>query len=233
MDCGRDERGLEVRIDESDLDVRYEGEPIEALAAAWTDGDLGLGQLARAVSRYYTQSRLTMEGAARYLDASPAEFEALLGLATLDDDDLIRLSAVNPPKTTWLFFADAEAVEIEAGLKALGLDSPTDAMAAQRVYDAMRKVGSPTLDDRVAAISGATLGHLATKAKQYGTLSPKAVKFLGSVASRKRLGNPLTEKQLEWLKSVLHDLVEQNVIRRESPDGDQDACDEVLAALGA
>ncbi len=218
---------------EMDLDTRFEGEPLEALAAAWSAEDLTLGQLARAISRYYTQSRLTLEGAARYLDAPPAELEALLGLAALDDEDLSRLSAANPPKTTWLFFADAETEEIEAGLLALNRDCPSDEIAAQRVYQAMREVGAPTLEDRVAAISGATLGHLATKAKQYGVLTPKARQFLVSVASRKKLGSPLTEKQLEWLKAILQELVDKEVICRESPDGDQAECDEVLAALGA
>lgn len=217
---------------DTDLDVRFEGEPLEALAAAWSAENLELGQLARAISRYYTQSRLTLEGAARYLDAPPAELEALIGLAELDDDDLARLSTANPPKTTWLFFADAETEEIEAGLVALSLDCASDEIAAQRVYQAMREVGGPTLDDRVAAISGVTLGHLATKARQYDVLTPKARQFLVNVSSRKKLGSPLTEKQLEWLKAILQELVDREVVCRDSPDGDQTECDEVLTALG-
>lgn len=217
---------------ETDLDTRFEGEPLEALAAAWTAEALTLGQLARAISRYFTQSRLTLEGAARYLDAPPAELEALLGLAALDDHDLTRLSAANPPKTTWLFFAGAESEEVEAGLLALNPDCPSDEIAAQRVYRAMREVGGPTLDDRVAAISGVTLGHLAVKAKQYDVLSPKARQFLVSVSNRKKLGSPLTERQLEWLKAILQELVDREVVCRDSPDGDQPECDEVLAALG-
>lgn len=214
-----------------DLDVQYEGEPLEALVAAWNDETLVLGQRARALSRYFTQSRLTLEGAARFLDAPPAELEALMDLAMLGDEDLVRLSKANPPKTTWLFFAEADQEEVAAGIRALD-SSDSDEVAAQRVYDAMRQVGGPTLDDRIAGISGATLGHMAKKAKDYDVLSKSGRGILVSCAKRKQVGRAPSEKQLEALKGILTELVEREVIRADSPDGDQEQCDEVLIALG-
>ena len=221
-----------MTTNEQDLDVRFDGEPLEALSAAWIDPDLSLGQRARAVSRYYTESHLTLEGAARVLEASPALLEALLGLATLDDDDLVLLSDANPPKTTWLLFANADSGGIRAGLRSLELSGSDEESAAARVYDAIREVAAPSIEDRIAGISSKTLGHLSHKAKEYAVLSPKARMFLVDIAKKKTLGTVLTEKQLAWLTSILSELVERDVVCRDSPDNDQAECDEVLAALG-
>lgn len=217
---------------EQDLDVVLDGEPLEALVSAWNSQALSLGQRARAVSRYYTESRLTLEGASRVLDASPALLEALLGLATLEDEDLSLLSAADPPKTTWLLFANSDSAGVRAGLRALETAAYDEQSAATTVYEAIREVAAPGIDDRIAGISSKTLGHLAHKAKEYDVLTPRARKFLVDIAKKKGLGTVLTEKQLDWLKVLLNELVDREIVCRDSPDNDQGECDEVLAALG-
>ena len=217
--------------DGADLDIEFEGEPLEVLQAVWEDKEMPLGHRARALSRYLQASRMTLEGASRYLGAPPAELEALVGLAMLEDEDLVALSKAKPPKTTWLFFASADSDEVAAGLRALE-SSQNDEIAAERVYEAMRQVGGPTVDDRVAAISGRTLAHVVQKAKQYDVLSPKTRGVLVSCAKRKQLGTPLSEKQLDALKGILKELIERGVICADSPDNDPEECDEVLKALG-
>lgn len=210
---------------------RYLGlDPVEGLQAAWADTDLPLGERARLVSRLAMKSRLSLEGAARICEASPAKVQALLDLATLEDDDLELVSRADPPVTTWFLFAGADSDWIRAGLEALE-GVPSEEPVLRVVYEAMREQSGPDLDERVAAISGETLKHLSHKAKEYGKLNDKARGFLFSVAKRKHTGAPLTEKQLRWLKDILFELVECGVVRRESSDGDQEQCDEVLDAL--
>ena len=94
-------------------------DPVEGLQAAWATPGLPLGTRARLVSRFAMKSRLSLEGAARICDAAPAEIQALLDLATLDDDDLELGLQANPPVTTWFLFAGADSEWIRAGVEAL------------------------------------------------------------------------------------------------------------------
>jgi len=206
-------------------------DPVEGLQAVWSTPDLPLGTKARLISRFTMKSRLSLEGAARICDAAPAEIQALLDLATLDDDDLDLVSQANPPATTWFLFAGADSDWIRAGVEALRA-VPAQEPVLRAVYEAMREQSGPDLDERIAALSGETLGHLAHKAKEYGKLSPKARKFLVDLAKRKGVGRSITERQLNWLRAILFELVECGVVCRESPDDDQDSCNEVLDALG-
>jgi len=175
---------------------------------------------------------MTLEGTARLTGATPAEVLALLELATLEDDDLDLISKANPPATTWFLFAGANPETIQAGVAALEEPREKYESKLEMVYHAMRTASGPSLEERIITISGPTLGHLAHKAKQYKVLTPKARKFLVDLANRKRTGARITEKQLAWLKSLLFELVEKRVVRRDSVDNDQVECDEVLDALG-
>jgi len=203
---------------------------VEALSTAWMTTDLTLAERARLVSRLQMRSRLTVSGAARVCNTSPAEMQALLELATLEDDDLLAVSKVNPPATTWILFAGADSDTIRAGVKSLVSAPPGEPVLAS-VYEAMRSELGPDLDERIAAISGATLKHLAKKATEYGKLTPWQQKFLGSVATQRRTGKRLTEKQIVQLRKALVELVELGVVKHDSPDKDQGECDEVLRAL--
>ena len=47
-----------------------------------------------------------------------------------------------------------------------------------------------------------------------------------------KTGKLLTPKQLGYMQDMLENLVKRGVIKRNSPDGDQEMCDEILDALG-
>ncbi len=214
------------------VETLMEAAPTEVLELAWTSPGLTLAERARVVSSLHMRSRMTLEGTARMTGATPAQIQALMELATLDDEDLELVSEANPPATTWFLFAGADSDAIRAGLKVLETPDGGHESPLVGVYDAMRSLAGPSQDERIAVISGTTLGHLAHKAKEYNVLSPKARAFLVNLAKRKKTGAPITEKQLIWLKSLLLELVERGVVCRESADGDQDACDEVMDAMG-
>lgn len=209
-----------------------EMEPTEMLESVWSSTDISLAEKARTFSKLHMQSRLTLEGSARMTGATPAQIQALLELATLEDDDLERVSRLDPPAITWFLFASAETETIQAGLEALmGLSDKSEHVLL-KVYEAMRSASGLTQDERIAMISGPTLGHLAKKAKQYDKLAKNARSLLVSVAQRRNKGELPTEKQLSWLKSILLELVQAGVISRDSKDNDQEMCNEVLDALG-
>jgi hypothetical protein len=213
------------------VDTLMAANPAEALEKAWSIPGLTLAERAQVMSSLHMRSRMTLEGTARMTGATPAQIQAILELATLDDDDLDFVSQANPPATTWFLFAKAESDAIRAGLAVLTESRHEHDALLVRVYNAMKAVSGPTQDERIAVISGETIAHLAKKAKEYDVISKKSRGFLVSLAIRKRTGKPLTEKQIPWLKSILLELVERGVVSRNSADGDQEACDEVMNAL--
>jgi hypothetical protein len=205
---------------------------IAELMRAWNEKqETPFAVWVRSVSKTYYEIRLNLEGAARLLATNVAELQAVLNLATMDDADLELLSSAVPPKTTWFVFAGASSEGVQAGLdalKALG----DDASPFQVVYEAVRSVSGPDVSDRVAALPGAVLGHMARKAKQYDLLSPRSRKFLVDIARRKGSGTPLSPRQVAYSVNVLTELVEHGAVSRPSPDDDQEHCNAVLDALG-
>lgn len=206
--------------------------PAEALELAWNSEDLTLAQRARVISALHMRSRMTLEGTARMTGANPAQIFALIQLATLDDNDLELISQFNPPATTWFLFAGADSDVIKAGLEALVDSVKVNDSQLLRVYEAMKRIDGPTQDERILAITGDTLRHLVEKAAQYSKLNPKSLKFLSQMARDRSTGKLISEKQLKWLKDILLELVNENVVSRNSMDNDQVVCDEVMDALG-
>ena len=100
-----------------------DGDPTEGLEPAWTNAALSLAERAQLISTLHMRSRLTLEGTARISGATPAQIQALLELATLDDEDLALVSEANPSATTWFLFAGADSDAIRAGVQALDSSS--------------------------------------------------------------------------------------------------------------
>ena len=63
-------------------------------------------------------------------------------------------------------------------------------------------------------------------------MNEKDIKFLNSFAGQKKRGKVLSDKQIAVLMDILERLASQNVIQRDSIDGDKDLCDKVLDAIG-
>lgn len=207
------------------------GSRIPELIDAWNEQkSLPFSDWVRSVSRAFYESRLLLEAAARLVRVSPAEFQAVLNLATLDDAELELLSREVPPKTTWFLFAGARSDTIEAGLKALRERSPREG-PSKVVHDAIRDITGPTVEEAIAVLDSQVFGHMAKKAKQYDLFRPKDRQFLGSAATRRRSGQPLTPRQATWATDLFREMATKGAIRRNSPDGDQEICDQVLDSL--
>lgn len=206
-------------------------DPVEGLQRAWSEPKLALFEKARIIARLHAKSRMTLEGTARMTGATQAQIQALLDLATLDDEELRMVSDANPPSTTWFLFAAAEGSAIKAGIDALPTSEDSEP-AVVAVYDAMKAVMGPDQDERIAAISSKTIGHLASKAKQFDKLRPQDRKFLVQMSILKNRDGSMSPGQLSYLKGLLLKLCTEGVVTRNSLDNDQVHCDEVLDALG-
>lgn len=203
--------------------------PEESLRSVWRADDLGFGTWVRQVANRYAVCGLNLEAAASLVGATPAELEAVLQLALLDDDELDVFHSV-PPKTTWFQFAGASPAGIRAGLEAL--ENRGDASAFDVVETAIHQAQGPTEQERVAALSWQVFAHAAKKADQYNQLNDKHRKALKGFGSRKKGGRPLTGAQAAYATGLLTQLADAGVISRNSMDGDQELCDQTLEALG-
>lgn len=201
------------------------------LVDAWESSREPFDEWVQSVSRAFYETEHGIESSAQLLDTTPGELGAVLNLAAVDEERLSLLAEDVPPKTTWLAFAEADEDETEAGIEALD-DMKADDSAHRVVKQAIREERGPTPESRVKKLQGEVFFHMSTKAKQYDVLSGKTRGFLYQMGQLKKSGNELSDAQADWAKSALETMVEQGVVKRDSPDDDQEHCDKVLDALG-
>jgi hypothetical protein len=214
--------------------VKSDAQPgVEPLLDAWNDRSSahGFDRWVLRVADAFHESEPTLEAASRLLSVSPAEIEAVLHLAVMNEADLALLKDHVPPKTTWYLFASATTVGIEAAQRAL-LRNEANRPSVDVVREAIREIEGASESEKVSALPADVFRHMSKKAKQYGQLTDKQQKALASFGSWKKGGKPLTPRQAAWAQSLLATLVNGGVIRRQSPDDDQELCDLVLDALG-
>lgn len=209
---------------------RAGGDRVLRFIDTWNQDRDPFDRWVRDVTLTYTESRLQLEAAARLVRTTPAEIEAVLKLATMEDETLELLSEQVPPKTTWFTLADATHEGVEASLKALRDAGPGDA-PSRIVHDAIRDIQGPPAEERIAALDAEVFGHLAKKAKQYDLLTGNSRAFLVNVAKRKRSGRPPTPRQIAYAHNLIKDLISGGALKRNSPDGDQELVDAVLDAV--
>ncbi len=165
------------------------------------------------------------------MGCSAAELDATLGLARLSEDDLARLSEQNPAITTWYLFASTDAKGVAAGINALKARKKGES-SFMTVYSAVRSEGAPDIYQLLGQLTGRELWHIAHKAKEYKALRDQDRKFLGDQANLRKAGKVSTQKQLEYIKGLLLQLVDKNVISIDTKDDDRELCIKIIKALG-
>ena len=218
------------RINELTMD---KFEALEIIKEAWDKDDLSLEEKIFKISDAFYSVGLDIATTATYIKATPAEFDVFLSLSNLDDDIIRDISKANPPKTTWLLLANGSDEEIKKALAALSTSSRSKMESvSEYIYQQMIEVAGETPEHTISQMKGSDLFYLAKKAKDFNSVSPKRVDFLKSVAKRRRIGKPMTEKQIPIVIEILTELADKNIIQRNSIDGDNDLCDKVLDAIG-
>jgi hypothetical protein len=197
---------------------------------AWGKKERPFAEWVVGVSDAFEETDMSLETASKLVEVNPAELEAVLHLAMMDWDDLELLSPDVPPKSTWFLLASATSEGVRAAVEALTAADTRPAF--EIVEETLRRVQGPREEDLVAALPADVFKHLASKAKQYDALTPRARKALADFGVRVKGGRPLTPKQLAWAVDLLEQLADARVVVRNSPDGDVPICDQVLDAIG-
>jgi len=206
------------------------------IVEAWSErNNLTIADWVKKVSDIFANSQSSVIATARVLKIHPAKLFAVLNLATLEEQLLDKISECNPPITTWLSLSKADAIGIEAALEALeaARKEKSRTSPCQLVDDAIERVGGGGPTSRVAKLDSKAILHAAKKAEDYGALTPKSRAALKKFGSMRKTGKLLTPKQIGYMQGMLEDLVKRGVIKRNSSDGDQELCNQILDALGS
>jgi hypothetical protein len=213
-------------------------EALQTIKEYWNNPQYSLADKIRVISNAFYDVGLDLALTAAYVNATPAELDALLSLGGLDDSLINLVSEVNPPKTIWELLANASDDEAKHALAALKrnnqrtTEDKTNTSLSQYVYEQMIEISGPTPEQRIAMLSSSDLWHVWEKQKSFNVLRPKDAAAISSMASQKTRGKALSQKQIEYLKNLLELLAQNQVITRDSIDGDVEICNRILDALG-
>lgn len=202
------------------------------LINAWKNHEnLSFDQWLANISNAFATTGMTLKIGAIALDIQPAELQAALNLASLDEEDLALLAGSNPPPTTWFSLASASTDAIKAALEAL--KGPGAKHAPYSVVEAaIRNISGPSVLEKVGALSSETFGHAAKKAEAFQLLTEKSRNALKGFQRTKRTSGSLSLAQVAFAKDLLQQLVVGGAISRDSKDGDVEVCNLILDALG-
>lgn len=209
-------------------------ESLVSIKKLWNDVSLSLFERATAIAEEYYSASLDLAGTAEFIGATPSELDSLLSLSELDEDMLRQVSNVNPPITTWMILANASEEEFQAAIQEMGGKnddaSPTESLG-ERLYAAMIQAAGPTTEQVLASLSPEVIYAMAKRAEEFKVLPDRELKALKSFAAQRRRGKVLSEKQVNWMRSMFERMVEAKAIVRGGIDSDQEMCDAVLDAL--
>ncbi len=207
-------------------------EALEYIKESWNSAELSLEDKVIKISDAFYSVGLDVATCANYIKATPAEFDAFLSLSNLNDEIIRLISDANPPKTTWPLLSSGNDDEIKKALSALSASSKIiNESVSEFIYQQMIEIAGETPEQLIAQLTGGEMFYLANKAKSFSSVSQKQIIFLNSLAGQKKRGKVLTEKQIAALINTLNILADNNVIQRNSIDGDKEICDKVLNAL--
>lgn len=212
-------------------------EALERIRDSWQNEAEPLGDKIIEISSCFYSAGLDLDSTAAFIKATPAELDFLLAMGEFDDEMISIISEANPPKTTWPLFASANDEEIRHALEAIkkihdGYEQNTCMPLSEIVYKQMLEISGPTPEQKIQGISGKAISNALKKGQDFKALSKKEENFLKGISSQKTRGKTLSPRQIKWLKDILSNLVTKKIITRDSIDGDQELCNEILHALG-
>lgn len=203
----------------------------------WNDIEISLDEKIKGISSNFYAAGLDLSGTASYIKATQAELDSLLLLSELEDEVIKKISDINPPKTTWMLFANASNKEIEEALNSLDrsvlgdVEKKEDFALSEYVFNKMVALNGPTIEEKVLAISCDHLKHVLKKGEDYKKLNEWSKRFLKNISALKKKGKDISGKQINCLIKILNELADEGVIKRDSIDGDQLICNHILDAL--
>lgn len=198
----------------------------------WTSREeMALDDWIMAVSEAYFSHGLGLESSASLVDCQPSELQAAILLATLEEETLKLISEYDPAITTWFFLAECPPEHLESVLKAV-TEEASDIATAEVASRKIRELIGPNSLESLSALDSSVYSHLYEKARQYDVLSERSRGALKNFGGRIKSGKTLTIKQLAYAQDLLTQMADLGVIRRNSPDNDEEIMLAVLKALG-
>ena len=141
-------------------------EALEFIKETWQGVGYSLEDKIHKISEAFYSAGLDVAKCARYIKATPAEFDAFLSLSNLDDEMIKIISEANPPKTTWPLLASGSDDEIRKALAALSISSKIkNESVSEFIYYQMIEVAGETTEQKISQLSGGELFYIADKAK--------------------------------------------------------------------
>ncbi len=209
----------------------YSEDKFTKLINAWQNvEELSFDQWLTNISSAFASAGMTLKIGAVALDVRPAELQAALNLASLDEESLLLLAGQNPPPTTWFSLASASTGAIKAALEAL--NSPEAKHSPSSVVEAaIRNITGPSVLEKVGALPSEVFGHAAKKAEAFQLLTEKSRKALKGFERTKRSAGSLSGAQIAFAKDLLQQLAKGGAVSRNSKDGDSEICNQILDAL--
>lgn len=214
--------------------IMDQNKALAKIKETWRKSELSLENKIITISGLFDKAELDITTTAIFIEVTPAEFDAFLSLSKLDKDIIKEISNVNPPKTTWPLLASGNDVEIKKALAALSDSTKpkkNNETSSEIAVRNMREESGDTFEELLSKLTVNDLYYLAKKAKNF-FIDNWNVNFLNSIAKQKTRGKVLSTPQIETLINILNNLADNNVIKRNSIDGDRELCDKVLDVIG-
>lgn len=166
------------------------GSRLGNLQETWLSrNEMPVGDWVQAVSTAYFNCNTNLDSAAQLLDTQPAEIQATLNLACMDESDLALVSEFNPPITTWFFVAECPSDRLRELLEEIQKSDHIESSAG-RAQALLNTFLGPSILDSIATLNSADFAHLAKKATSYNALNDKHRKALASFGATLKRENP-------------------------------------------
>lgn len=198
----------------------------------WGNRALSLEEKIVTISGVFDKSGLDIATTATFIEATPAEFDAFLSLSKFDKEIIKEISKVNPPKTTWPLLASGNDDEIKKALAALSDSTKLkkkNETSSEIVVRNMKEGSGDTPEKLLSQLTKNDLLYLLNKGKYFQLIDEWRENFFKTIATQRI---SLTLRQIDSLKNILIEFADNNVIKRNSIDGDKELCDKVLDAIG-
>jgi hypothetical protein len=182
---------------------------VEEIAGHWTTDNSDIAKWVRSFSNEFY--RLELQGmeerVSRRLGVPVAELAAVLKLAVLSDEELLAISAKQPPRVFWFHLAEVKSVdELEELLSRF--DVPAQKLPSMaEIQKLLDSEAPPDLFDRVRSLPADDYWHLAKKAKSADFVAPKERSLLASCALARQKGILPSIKQAKWAVDIIERLV--------------------------
>lgn len=209
----------------------FEMNKYDAFVQAWNSrGEKEFHEWVLDLSDAFNDMNIGLKLAAKLIEARSEELQAALNLSILEESQLKKIGKINPPKTTWYRLAESDEDEFEIVLKTL-TNISEGVSPSIAIEEAIRAFRGPTPIEKISALSSEAFARAIKKDDSFKILTEKDRNLLKSLKTKVSTGATMSMAQASYASDVLKKLVQGGAIKRNSPDGDTEICNQIMDAL--